>query len=374
TGIPAAHFAGVIALYVYANSWNMTLVPALNLLGHRGLFVSLSVLTSALGLALSAAFAFKVSAEGAAWLAGQALGFAALGAAAFLALKRLSGEAFPAPVPSLAPEGKESFRDLRSFAAPLAAATFFLWLQTQSYRLIVERLAGAEFLGFLAVGLGIASSLAAVAESLVQQFYFPGFYSRLSSGGPEERREALAALYARSIPVYLVLAAFTAALSGQLTGLLVAPEFAGASAFVVFGAFIELFRMSSNIFAAAAHSEMRTAALVKPYAVGGLFTAAAVAAACFLPQREALIPAAMLAGGAVTFAAIRTHSSRLVSVPLSGALLLRALLFSAVFVLFLPARELTSPLQSALLIAAGGIYFLFASWRLSAAGPAGEGE
>lgn len=345
-----------VACYVYASTWNMTLIPALNMLEFRAPFVLFSVLTSGLALAFSFILVAKVSPTAFSWIGGQAAAMFVMALFALFALKKRLGEDFNAP--SLLNAKPDRFSGLRFFALPLAGATLFMWVQNQSYRIIVEKLAGPEFLGFLAVGLGIASSLAAVTESLAQQIYFPGFYKKISGAGPQERKAALAGLAVKTLPVYIILTLFVIAVSTHLTVLLVDKKFAGAAVFVALGAFIELFRMTANILAASAHAEMRTSVLLKPYAAGGIFTVAGVYAACHFAGKAMLIPAAMAAGGLVTVWVLKAETSKEAFSELDHSALAKSAAWSLLFLVFLPFRNFNSIGWSILLFSIAGAYFL----------------
>jgi glycosyltransferase involved in cell wall biosynthesis len=165
-----------------------------------------------------------------------------------------------------------------------------------------------------------------------------------------------------------LLAAFTVALSGPLTRALVAKSFAGASVFVMFGAFIELFRLTANLLTVSAHSELRTGALIKPYALGATFTSLAVYAACGSPSHDLLVPTALVSGGLVTLVAMKFASDRLVPLKLDRGLLLKTLGLAAPFLLFLTIPASASLIQTAGVLAAAGAYaafsVYFATFRL----------
>ena len=196
-------------------------------------------------------------------------------------------------------------------------------------------------------------------ESLVQQIYYPDFYKKISIGSAESRKQALSELYNKSLPVYIILMFFVLALAPQLTGLLVAHNFAVSAKFVAFGALIEFFRMTSNVLAAAAHSEMRTPVLIKPYAIGGVFTCLAVYAATLLPLPAAGIPLALLAGGVITFFAIKSGIARIAVFKFDRTILYRAVLYSCPFLLFLIFKRGSSALAACLILLPAGLYFLF---------------
>ena len=360
-------FALTIAAYVYSVTCNQTLIPALNALGYRGPFVFLSVLTSGLGLVFSMFLVSVFSASAICWLGGQIAAFSLMALAGFYMLKKRTGETIWGEVPAFRNSGAAGLREALLFSIPLSGATFFMWLQNQSYRIIVERNISADFLGVLSVGLGIASGLAAVAESLVQQMYFPGFYRRISDGNAESRRAALAELAEKTLPVYLILACFVAASAKYLAWLLVAEKFKDAYMYVAFGAFIELFRMSTNILAAGAHSEMRTRVLIKPYFMGGVFTSIAVLAVCVRSHSGNLaVPSLLAAGGLVTFAAMKIKMNGMVRIKLNYGALLRAALACAPFIPLFFIKDRMPVFWSVICFAGFSAYFIFLEYRVSA--------
>ncbi|OHB44483.1 MAG: hypothetical protein A2178_01990 [Planctomycetes bacterium GWC2_49_10] len=362
----------VVACYVYASTWNMTLIPALNMLGFRAPFVVFSVLTSGLALALSAGLVIRVSPTAIGWVSGQAAAMLVMALVALVALKYKLGE--PLTALPFSEAKTDQAKDLWAFAMPLAGATFFMWVQNQSYRVIVERLAGPDFLGFLAVGLGISSSLAAVTESLAQQIYFPDFYKKLNTAEAGGHKTALAGLAVKTLPAYIILTVFILCVSSQLTTLLVDRKFAGAAVFVAFGAFIELFRMTANVLASSAHAEMRTSVLIKPYAAGGIFTVLGVYAACHFAGKAMLVPAAMAVGGLVTVWVLKAETSKKAFSDLDYSPLMKSAAYSSLFLLLLPFRHLNSMGWSVLLLALAGAYFLLlqylAAFKWSKALPA----
>lgn len=365
SGLPDLSFAVIVAAYVYCSTWNMTLVPALNMLGHRVPFVIFSVLTIALGLAFSVLTVFNISATAFSWLSGQIVAMLLISFAALYALQKKIGGSFKGIKVLYTDINMQAFKGVTAYAVPLAGGTLFMWLQTQGYRLIVEMKAGAEFLGYLAVGLGISSGLAALCESLVQQIYLPGFYKKISAGSQEDRKNALAELAEKTIPVYVILVFFTVALASQLTGLLVDPRFHGAAKFVAFGAFVEFFRMAANIIASAAHSEMKTKTLIKPYAAGGMVTCAAVYLASIFPFRETFIPLSLALGGMAALFFMRRETARIMRFDLNMRLLFKTSGYACPLLLFLALRNIVSPVRAVPILLAAGAYFVFLQYMVA---------
>jgi len=362
--IPLFHFMAAVALYVFTYTWSQTAVQALNMLERRGAFVGLSVLTAALGLLFSVCISYLAGRTAYAWIYGQVLAYVLVYIPARLKIKGIK------PVPA---EGQRScpgspagsgLGPLWQFAAPLSIATFFMWMQTQSYRVIVEKFAGAEFLGYLAIGLSIATSLAGVTESLVQQLYYPDFYKRIHGAAQSDRVAALSDLARKTIPVYVMLALFTLFMAQHLTRLLVNPKFHAAWKFAAIGALIELFRMITNIFSAAAHSEMKTSALIWPYFWGGLVTSAAVLTACVLGVPKLFIPAGMAAGGLLTLVLVKRRMGELADFRIDKASVLKSLFLCAGFIPALLFGRQDPLWRAVLIVAVFGLYFIFAQWQM----------
>jgi len=359
SGMSFVFFALIVATYLYSNTWNMTLIPGLNLLGYRVIFVICSVATSFGALALSLLFILTISPSSLYWMMGQTGAMLLMAVIALVVLKKTSGENFNNFFKWFLSLNKKFFRSLISFSGPLAGATLFMWFQTQSYRILVEKLLGASFLGFLAVGLGIALSLSAVIESLIQQIYFPGFYKKISNGNPEEKRLAFAELIEKAMPIYIILLVFTVSLASHFTVVLVDNKFQSAAYFVAFGAIIEFLRSSANIFSASAHAEMRTKVLIKPYLFGGIFTFIAVYYACISNYKETLIPMAMIAGGLITFIGMKNVVSQLYPVTVNYKVMVKTILISSIFLFFLLFdNESGSLIFSLCILALAGVCFL----------------
>jgi O-antigen/teichoic acid export membrane protein len=360
-----SQFIMAVGLYIFVSNWSMTALPTLNMLNFRKSFVLLSVLTSVLSLIFSAAIVFFISQSAFSWISGQILGMGIMAIIAILVLKKKTREKMSGFLFFKNEINKNNFAALMKFAVPLSGATFFIWLQTQSYRIVVEKMISADFLGFLAVGLGIAGSLAAVTESLVQQLYFPEFYKKISVGKFIDRKNALAELSEKTIPVYLILTFFVVSLSSQLTGLLVDSKFKGVAIFVMFGAVIELLRMIGNTISAGAHSEMKTHILIKPYAIGGITTIVSVYLACKFFQTDIFIPGAMIIGGLATLWSVRREINKIVELNLKNMIFRKTILLSSVFLLFLFFHKLATPLWSFFILFFAGVYFVFLQYLVA---------
>ncbi len=356
-GFSPLSLALVVGGYVYASNWNMTNLPALNMLGYRKSFAVISASTFLFALLFSFLFIHLFFPAAHIWAAGQILAFVIAGTAAFFTISGLTGEPSHLGVVSALPKVK-SYSGLYSFAAPLTAGALFMWLQNYSYRLIVEKIAGAELLGYLGVGMGISVSLASITESLIQQVYFPDFYKNLHGADKRARAIAWNKLAVKSVPIYLAATAFAIVAAPQLTRILVAKSFSGVSVYIALGAVVEMLRMTSNIVSVGAQSEMKTDILVKPYLWGGIAAVILVYISSQMPRREILIPLSLVVSGMVSFWLMRSGVSKIIDVRLYGRTVRNSLLMSLLFLPFLALHKPVSMLAALGGLAAAGAYLV----------------
>lgn len=360
--MPGFLFALLVACYTYALNWNQVFLPFLNALGHKVSFVLLTLVTAGLGLICSVAFVYFRPPSAVAWVGGQVAG---LGLATLLGLY-----VFLRKVPEMRPRpgwlsryaNKTVFSNISGFAIPLAGAAFFMWAQGQSYRVVVTKVNGAEFLGYLAVGFSIATSVAGILESLVQQIYLPGFYRQISGGDAEARRAALNELLSKTIPVYIIYLFFLLGSSEYLVSVLVSEKYRSVVVYARYGAVIEFFRMATNILASGAHSEMKTEVLIKPYFFGGVAAIAGVYFAAFSPYPSILIPAALAGSGLATLSIMWHVINSMVGLSLDFKPLTRYSLLSALFLplVFFHAGGLFASLGVLMI---SGLYFSFLQYK-----------
>jgi len=361
-GLPGLVFALIVACYTYTLNWNQVFIPFLNTLGHKSSFVLLTLVTSGLGLSFSVAAVHFSSPSAVSWMSGQIAGIGLSAVLGFYVFRQKVPEPQSAAWRSPGYANRAIFFNVAGFAGPLAGAAFFMWAQAQSYRVVVEKISGPEFLGYLAVGFSIATSVAGILESLVQQLYLPVFYRQISGADKDARSAALSELAAKTIPAYLIYLFFLVGTSEYLASFLVAEKYRGVFVYARYGAFIEFFRMTANILASAAHSEMRTGVLIKPYLFGGISAVAGVYLAALSPEPSVFIPLALAASGLVTVSVMWYSMNSMVPLHLRFKPLLRYPLLSALFLplVFVHARGF---LPSLCLLFISGAYFSFLQYK-----------
>ena len=68
---------------------------------------------------------------------------------------------------------KDKIKKILVFSLPIGLTTFLMWGQNTAYRLLVDYQYSAEVLGYIGVGLGIATAIFASIESISMQYFNP---------------------------------------------------------------------------------------------------------------------------------------------------------------------------------------------------------
>jgi O-antigen/teichoic acid export membrane protein len=369
TGFGSSMPLGLLVLFVmtglFCTTWNQVVLPLLNMIGHRTSFVVFSTLTLVACLGLSVVLVWHRSPTALSWLFGQAAAQLVVGGLACVYFYRVVNGSFSTVAIRAVVTG-ENLRHVLRFAVPVGATTLLMWLQNQSYRLIVEQRAGLEALAMIGLGLGIASNIAASVESIVHQLYMPQFYQGISDANQEERAAAWNRMAQLTLPLYISLALFVSCLAPFLVNVLAHGKFAGAWIFVVFGAWIELCRMTNGILVAVAHAEMQTGHLVKSYLIGGVLAVAGVWLATGFPAVPLLIPFALLASAAVATGFMYNDMRMLMRTKVGIRTIRRSMILSLPFVLALPfANNPRNLAVSVLVVGVAGCYFLAVQYLLT---------
>ena len=364
TGMSTLSLCLLAGGYIYAGTWNSTIIPALNMLHHRKSFVFFSTATLLLSLAFSVSLVKASGATSTMWISGQIFGLITLAAASlyYFQHKVEYGVNFPGVWETIKNPGLQG---ITKFSFPLLVTTFFMWMQNQSYRLVLERNIGLDFLGRMAVGLGIAAAIAAAAESLIQQIYQPIYYAEINTQDVGARKAAWDKMAGTIIPIYLLTTLFVSFLSWLIVTVLVDAKFHAVWVFTVFGAWVEFARITTNIFSNVAHSEMRTGPLAKPYVFGGVFTAGGVYLASLSAGYSFWVPVTLVLSGFVTLFFMIAGMRRILKLAINFRAIKMAMLLALPFPAGLLVRNNGGSIViSFAVLLALGLYFMFAQYLL----------
>ena len=253
-----------IFLLVMAGAWNQTLMYMLNMLGMHGASAFWSVATAGTSL-FFAAFLAMTGQSPEYWLLGLSTGMLA---GAYGARWQLRNR-IPTRLPSHEALHFISRQVAMSYCLPLAFAATFMWVQFSGYRFFVENYWGVEKLGFLVVGMQVASQFWILIESLAMQFFYPLMFKQVSQAiNQKDEDAALSNLLNTLLPVYFILTGMLLLSAKYILSILAAPQYQAALTFTLLGAGIELCRSVGNVLGLAAQVKRKTHAAALPYGIG----------------------------------------------------------------------------------------------------------
>ena len=288
------YFLLLMPLYIFFNTWNQTIIPMINLLGNQTFFMLFTIFTQIFGLVSSVYFINHWINQGVFWIFGQVVGFGvvAIFSLLYFIIKIQNNFSMRS---SLNMINYINIMHVFKFSAPLFFGIVFLWMQTQSYGIIIEKYIGAKFLGYFGIGISIAFTIFGSFEILISQYFYPIMYKSMKDEC--SFKITINIILNLVIPIYLLLVFFISFLSPYVVKVLVDAKYYDSYIYIIFGAWISFFRVSANMIANIAHAKLRTEKLIIPYCVGGVLSVACVLIAIHFDNYNMLIPIALLFAG-----------------------------------------------------------------------------
>ncbi len=264
-GMPLFWVVALVFCAIIFATLNQTYIPSLNLLGYRGWFVVLTLGTVIISLIASVLLVTWFKPEAVLWQGGQLIGQGMLAIVGSLLFFRFTKDHKKQNSSSeeLLVTSAKVFTVL-AFIWPLAISVLLIWVQSQSYRFLVQDVIGLEALGLFVVGYGVSASLIGVFESVIGTYFIPTFYKRTSSEDRHEQALSWHEYASAMLASLLVTIAIIISVSDELARVLLDEKFAPAAQYIVWGALAEAARVTVGTYALVAHAGMDTKKLIVP--------------------------------------------------------------------------------------------------------------
>ena len=351
-----------VAAFVYLNTWNQTIIPLLNMLEKRVMFVLLTLLSQVFFLLLAYIFIHTFEVEAIFWFLGQTI---ALGIVAFIAfvyfINKVQSDFNYSIVCRMV--NIKNLKNVIKFSFPLSIGVFFLWMQTQSYGIIIEKYIGSELLGFFGAGLIVATAISSAFESIIMQYLYPKMYKCMKD--ENKFSEMISNTLNLIIPIYFLLAIFISIFSVFLITILVDIKYYDSYIYTIFGAWISFFIMSSNMMANIAHAHLKTKQLIYSYATGGTVAVSSLLISVSTESYRWYIPMSLLLAAILSFTVMFIKMNSIVKVSLKrenfSFVLLYSIPFIASFYFYDTSKSLFS---SVFVVGVFGVYFLYVLYTL----------
>ncbi|CAA6819122.1 MAG: Membrane protein involved in the export of O-antigen and teichoic acid [uncultured Sulfurovum sp.] len=337
------------------------LISVVNTLGDRIKFIKYLVMTLLLSLVLSLVFVYFFDKSAMSWLYGIAV--AQLFFTVFV-YKYLSKNNHFSLFKMKSILNKEYVKKVSYFIIPITLTLFLQWGQNISYRFIIELKYSIEVLAFIAVGLSISGAIFSAVEGLATQYFNPIYLKKITNAMEKKRAEAWNEVASMILPIYLLLMLFVMSLSPYLTKVLVAEKFHEAYIYVLLGAMIEFFRVSTNIVYLVSQSELKTNSTILPYTVGFVISIVTLYLVDFSNDLW-LIPLVLTVAYMSIFLILFISMKKLLAITIDLISLAKALLIAVPFGVAYFLDTDYSMFITLLIVFVMGLYFLLGVYMLS---------
>lgn len=269
--------AAVVAGTLMAATFNQTVIPGLNLLGHQGWFNLLTVITSLISLLASIWAILNLSLRAEFWQLGVICGNL-IGAiwGCKLFYQKLNRQTM------YVPPTRRHFKSFVAFTLPIAAVVGLGWIQNQSYRFFIESSLGLHELGLFATGYGISVGLISAWESVLTAYLYPRLYKRISNQYLTNQSDAWNEYAQVMLPSVILVGFLVFVCAPELARVMLGPQFYSSKEYVGWGVMAELGRVGGTVYAMVAHARMNTKPLIFPALTGAALSLALIA--LWLPE------------------------------------------------------------------------------------------
>ncbi|HJT22188.1 MAG TPA: oligosaccharide flippase family protein [Nitrospira sp.] len=297
SGIGAVWVGFLVALYVFGFSTHTMAASGLNLLGHRLLYVSFGNIAVWGGLVL-AVYLSRAGIGPETWLLGIYGGFL-LASTSYLFLYRYASSSRYCGL-DLGARETISFDQWKMFmfAWPQVISNGLWWVQSQSYRFILNWIDNIASVGLFAMGYMICSVPIQTFETLFNEYYSPTLYRALKAqdaAGIARAWEAYARAY---LPAVILFGSFMAGNAAFLAKLLLGEQFQSVAPILIWPALTETMRASLSSLHTLGVAKVDMTISLPPVIAGAL---AAPILVLILATHDALLGTAiaLLGAGAV---------------------------------------------------------------------------
>ncbi len=135
-----------------------------------------------------------------------------------------------------------TYKKIFAFAWPMAIVYALNWVQLQSYRFVLEDVAGLVSVGLFFAAHAVCAAPMQTFQTMFNEYYSQTLYRKLKGGSRAEQAGAWNAYAEAYIPAVILFGAFLAGGGPYLAKILLGPEFQVAAAILLWPALVETLR------------------------------------------------------------------------------------------------------------------------------------
>lgn len=230
----------LVAIYLLAFSIHTVAGNGLVILGRQAAYAIFINAAAWAGLGAAILF-FRQTARPEMWLLGIYGGFV------FSSCLFVLSARFRPPPGARAEPGHEDHvpftrKKVFAFAWPMAIVYALSWVQLQSYRFVLEDVAGLVSVGLFFAAHAVCAAPMQTFQTMFNEFYSQTLYRKLKGGSQAGQAGAWNAYAEAYIPAVILFGAFLAGCGPYLAKILLGPEFQVVAAILVWPALVETLR------------------------------------------------------------------------------------------------------------------------------------
>lgn len=234
----------LVAIYLLAFSIHTVAGTGLVIFGRQAAYAILINAASWAGLGVAVLF-FWQTARPEMWLLGIYGGFV------FSSCLYALSAHFRPPHGPQAETGHEdhvpfTYKKVFAFAWPMAIVYGLSWVQLQSYRFVLEDVAGLVSVGLFFAAHAVCAAPMQTFQTMFNEFYSQTLYRKLKGGSRGEQAGAWNAYAEAYIPAVILFGAFLGGCGPYLAKILLGPEFQVVAAILIWPALMETLRAIST--------------------------------------------------------------------------------------------------------------------------------
>jgi len=265
----------IVVGLVFISNVNLGYIVNLNIFKKRLWFTVCSNFTLLVGLLIAVVLVSVFAPRAEYWILGQIIGqfiLGVIGAALFYRIvpPLKSGNTAGLLHPAF-------LSDVLRFVWPLSVSSMIIWIQSQSYRFVMEYMHGMSVVGFFTVGFNLGSRLVEKVYNLLLNFYDPIFFTNIADSDRSQRVRVWNSFAGFFIPAMALFSIYVCFSGHFLARIFFAPGFRPISAGVIFWGGAVMFIL--NIVAAykkVGIADLKMTGLIAPYTLGACVTLAGV--------------------------------------------------------------------------------------------------
>ena len=255
-----------IFLAVVVSTSLRNIISLFNALGRRAVFTRVNILSSVSGLLFSLFFIYIFQKNSISWLYGVILSEIIFLTILFFSYSsiRLNYKNISISLNRLKP--------IINFMYPIAIITFTIWIQSMSYRIVIDRSFTSADLAIAALGFSIPAMIFSSVENFGSIYFNNRILNNLLDSSKKIREQTWNDISSLMFFFYVLTFVFIICFSHPTIMIVAGENYIDSKKFIVLGAIIEFMRVIINQLNKISHFEKKTKNNILPFILGGVIT------------------------------------------------------------------------------------------------------